>query len=82
MRGYFKQQLISGGDIYKRVGKQDLTCDVNFSEIQQWGELQGWQTIKLEDQYTFLNNRTAVDYTLQEIEAAGKFYTLQQRVLS
>ncbi len=34
MRGYFKHRMLTGMNLYKHPGKMDLTCDVNFSEIE------------------------------------------------
>lgn len=33
MRAYFKHQMLTGMDVYERPGRQDLTADVNFSDL-------------------------------------------------
>lgn len=50
------QQLVEGMEIYQRVGKQDLTADVNFSDLQGWS--QAWVGAgRLEELASFLSNR-------------------------
>ena len=36
VRGYIFHQCLTGLEIYDRPGKQDLTADVNFSDLQHW----------------------------------------------
>lgn len=38
LRGFFRQQRIEGPEIYERAGQQDLTADVNFSDLIRWGD--------------------------------------------
>jgi len=54
VRAYFHQQRIEGREIYHRFGRQDITCDVNFTDLQNWGERLGWQTQSLTNQAQFL----------------------------
>lgn len=54
IRGYFQQVRLEGMEVYDRFGHQDLTCDVNFTDLQQWGEAQGLNTVGLIDQRAFL----------------------------
>lgn len=44
-RGYFQQQRQEGFALYQNPGQQDLTCDVNFTDVQRWGEQLGWTTV-------------------------------------
>ena len=46
MRAYFRHQRIEGKEIYLRPGRQDLTADVNFVDLQEWGEQLGLKTIQ------------------------------------
>lgn len=55
MRAYFRHQRIEGGGIYSRIGKQDLTSDVNFADLVSWGEALGWETVGLVTQREFLH---------------------------
>ncbi len=77
MRGYHQQRRIEGGAIYQRFGQQDLTADVNFGEIQKWGEAQGLQTIELNDLARFFE---AYDAPVERVEAAEAFLVLHQRL--
>jgi SAM-dependent MidA family methyltransferase len=36
IRGYLAQQRIEGEAIYQNIGRQDLTADVNFSDLMHW----------------------------------------------
>lgn len=55
IRGYWNHERITGSQIYARFGKQDLTADVNFSDLMQWGKEFGWKTISLATQAEFLD---------------------------
>ena len=37
LRGYFHHLRVDGDDLYTRIGQQDLTTDVNFTDLQLWG---------------------------------------------
>jgi SAM-dependent MidA family methyltransferase len=36
IRGYLFQQRLAGAEIYQNIGRQDLTADVNFSDLIAW----------------------------------------------
>lgn len=38
LRGYLFQQRIDGPAIYQNIGRQDLTADVNFTDLQNWSQ--------------------------------------------
>lgn len=53
LRGYFHHQLVEGSDLLARPGHQDLTCDVNFSDLVCWpGER--LRTLRSISQHEFL----------------------------
>ncbi|MAS96373.1 MAG: hypothetical protein CMO55_24475 [Verrucomicrobiales bacterium] len=54
VRGYYRQDRVEGGAVYQRIGKQDLTVDVNFTDLQNWGEELKWATIGQGTQQQFL----------------------------
>ncbi len=54
MRAYFRHQRIEGLGIYLRPGYQDLTADVNFLDLQEWGEQLGLKTIQNVSQADFI----------------------------
>ena len=55
LRGYTHHERITGSRIYARFGKQDLTADVNFSDLIAWGESLGWKEESFSTQREFLN---------------------------
>jgi len=57
LRAYWKHQRFTGREIYARFGKQDITADVNFSDLIRWGEELGWRSESLATQREFLETR-------------------------
>lgn len=39
LRGYWFQQAVQGAELLLREGHQDLTADVNFTDLMRWGEV-------------------------------------------
>lgn len=85
LRAYFHHQRYDGGAVYHRFGKQDLTCDVNFSDLRKWAEHCGWRTHTLITQADFLRTygtiRTGGLHDAQLAEhtgAGGAFKVLLQ----
>ena len=79
MRAYFRHGRIEGPGVYNRFGRQDLTSDVNFTDLVNWGERLGFETILLETQVAFLA-RFGVEGDLVPGESAGSaFRVLEQR---
>jgi SAM-dependent MidA family methyltransferase len=54
LRGYAAHQLLSGAEIYQAPGRCDITADVNFSDLQAWGESLSWGCIPPSKLATFL----------------------------
>lgn len=54
LRAYFQHQALEGEECYRRVGKQDLTVDVNFTHLRQWMEELGWTMTSYREQRDFL----------------------------
>jgi len=54
LRAYWKHQRLTGSDLYARFGRQDLTADVNFSDLMKWGHSLGWNTACYSSQSEFL----------------------------
>ena len=55
MRAYFRHERFHGNQVYARFGKQDLTADVNFSDLMDWGGRLGWKNEPLVTQREFVN---------------------------
>ncbi len=54
LRAFFRHQRLTGAGIYRLFGKQDLTADVCFSDLETWGEALGWETVTRQSQADFL----------------------------
>lgn len=37
LRAYCRQMRFTGNEVYLRIGRQDLTADVNFVDLHRWG---------------------------------------------
>jgi len=48
LRGYFHHTVASGREVYQNAGHQDLTADVNFTDLVHWGEAVGLRATRLE----------------------------------
>jgi SAM-dependent MidA family methyltransferase len=76
LRGYLLQQRLEGPEIYQNPGRQDLTADVNFTDLMRWSEpWTSWR--KLETFRDFLEvhvRATDLDLT----EAGGAFFVLDE----
>jgi SAM-dependent MidA family methyltransferase len=79
VRGYFKNERITGGRVYSRFGKQDLTVDVNFVDLENWGRASDIETFLRETQEEFLVRYGIEDDPLVESGAAAEFQVLHQR---
>lgn len=88
LRAYFHHQRQDGIEVYRRFGKQDITCDVNFTDLSAWGERCGWRTNSLSTQAQFLAAHGAVHGGLHDAQladhtgAGGAFKVLIQEKLS
>ncbi len=84
LRAYFHQQRYEGAEVYHRFGKQDLTADVNFTDLRAWTEHCGWRTLALTTQTEFLSAHGAVRTGLHDAQladhtgAGGAFKVLEQ----
>ncbi len=41
LRGYLHHTEVRGLDVYRNPGRQDLTADVNFTDLERWGQTLG-----------------------------------------
>ncbi len=86
VRGYFHHLRVEGPDLYTRMGRQDLTADVNFTDLQNWGAEVGFQNDRLETQREFIlrwlgptvSTTTGESRVLDPIGAGTAFKVLQQ----
>lgn len=75
IRGYAHHQRLTGLEIHQAPGRIDLTADVNFSDLEKWGEDLGWRTTRHGRLDEFLGKETAPQF----LEAAKAFRVLEQR---
>jgi SAM-dependent MidA family methyltransferase len=81
LRAYLMQQRIEGPGIYENPGRQDLTADVNFTDLERWSA--PWaETLRLESQREFLRSFAGPEdaAVMDEHGAGGAFRVLEQRV--
>ncbi len=87
LRGYFRQQRVEGVEIYERAGHQDLTADVNFTDLIRWGEALGLETSPVLTQRDFVLNwnpsvdlRDAATAQLLNSEGAGEAFKVLEQI--
>ncbi len=73
LRGYWRQERYEGGGVYSRFGMQDLTADVNFSDVERWGEAAGWKTSSIAPLADFLRRWQGEGFGGED----GRFFDLQ-----
>jgi len=54
LRGFFQHQIVEGDACFRRVGRQDLTVNVNFSHLRRWMENSGWEMVQYLTQKEFI----------------------------
>ena len=76
LRAYFLHQRFAGNEIYANPGMQDITADVNFTDLEHWtsGELSSDEPV---DFSKFIRPYTHSGDT-QTAEAAAHFRVLEQ----
>jgi len=77
LRAYLLQQRLEGPAIYENIGRQDLTADVNFTDLQDWSApfVSAQRLVAFRE---FLEGVT--DHPFQENNGAGgAFMVLDQR---
>lgn len=84
IRAYLLQQRLEGPAIYENPGRQDLTADVNFTDLQRWSSPR-LQTAMLCTQRDFLQPWAdpadpADAQALDPHGAGGAFMVLDQRI--
>lgn len=83
VRAYLLQQRLEGHEIYQNPGLQDLTADVNFTDLQQWHR-NSMESLELSKFGAFLQRfaevRNLSDQSLLDPDgAASAFLVLEQR---
>ena len=90
LRAYCHHQRFAGPEIYRRFGQQDLTADVNFTDLRAWGDSLGLATEWFGTQAEFLerwlprreraqaDHEPALAYLLDPAGAGSAFKVLDQ----
>ena len=90
LRAYAHHQRIEGPAIYQNFGQQDLTADVNFTDLQVWGAALGLKTERFCTQAEFLRSWSAgtldkmlstdpaLAFLMDEAGPGGAFKVLEQ----
>ncbi len=79
LRGYYQHERKTGGEIYQRFGKQDLTVDVNFTDLENWGRTLGFSDSVLQTQGEFLADSGQSESPMAGEGAGEEFLVLRQR---
>ncbi len=82
LRGYLHHQRLTAAELYPLMGRCDVTVDVNFTDLLQWGEAAGLTTVECVSQRDFVWRRSGVEgeSLYREWAAAEAFQCLVQRV--
>ncbi len=82
LRAYLFHQTLSGMDIYQNPGRQDMTSDVNFTDLANWGNSLGLQNAPLQTQADFIrkfaSDSLEDQYLLDESGPGKEFKVLHQ----
>jgi SAM-dependent MidA family methyltransferase len=76
VRAYLLQQRLEGDDIYQNIGRQDITADINFTDLMKWSEKE-METQNLESMSRFLALHAGAglaDRMLVEADGAGEAF--------
>ncbi len=76
LRAYYKHQRLTGRAVVERFGRQDITTDVNFTDVRLWALELGWSVVSERTQAEFLAHhgvlqKDPVGRRLADPEAAG-----------
>lgn len=80
IRGYLHQQRLEGPAIYENPGRQDLTADVNFTDLLNWS--QPWvseQRLSLFGEFLQAAQKTDDSLLTDPLGAGGAFLVLDQK---
>jgi SAM-dependent MidA family methyltransferase len=54
VRAFYRHERLEGMQVYLRPGHQDLTADINFLDLRNWGEALGLITVDFANQAEFI----------------------------
>lgn len=79
LRAYLHHMRREGAEVYDNAGRQDITSDVNFSDVRHWCARSGMHDVHMESQAAFLRRLiprrgftgAAIERQLLDEEGAG-----------
>lgn len=82
LRAYLLHQVLQGTDVYANAGRQDITADVNFTDVRRWLAEAGCTEISFETQRAFIARHPggrpqperAAGHFVSDVEGAGSAY--------
>jgi SAM-dependent MidA family methyltransferase len=79
LRAYLMQQRLEGADVYANPGRQDITSDVNFTDVRAWLHELGTTELSYESQAAFIGRLapergSAADRFVVEFDGAGSAF--------
>lgn len=85
IRAYLHHQCLTGAEVLARPGQQDITADVNFTDLSEWMKPYA-KTISLCTQHDFLKpfvqaNDPAEEFAINPHGAGGHFLVLDSECL-
>ena len=85
LRAYYHHQCLTGSDIYRLCGRQDLTADVNFEDLIYWGEQSGLSTTRFITQHDYchphldrITDTQSSQFLTDPVGAGSAFKILEQ----
>lgn len=75
IRAYLMHQRFTGPGVYANMGRQDITTDVNFSDLIHWGKALHWTNDSLQTQRDFLQQHVQKFMERVEVDPAASFLT-------
>lgn len=85
LRGYFLQDRLTGPNLYQNAGHIDLTADVEFDDLENWGQKLGFKTRLRQSQRDFLlpfSKGTPQDNFLTDSQGAGTAFEVLLQTVS
>ena len=72
VRAYFQHERRENLEVYRQAGRQDITADVNFVDLQDWGREVGFESVSYMTQAKFIQT-WAPFQSRREEESADRF---------
>jgi SAM-dependent MidA family methyltransferase len=72
VRSYFQHERRENLEVYRQAGRQDITADVNFVDLQDWGREVGFESVSYMTQAKFIQTWAPFQRRREE-ESADSF---------